>query len=116
MPATQVAGTFLADLIDLRFVAVHHLVPRFLDPFAALIESHELLHVEAVPAADLIELLIPALVRRLRRGAEAEDVDDRELLRDTEQRAHGLLRRLLADNRPPPAVIAARARRDMRRH
>src|SRR5437879_13833326 len=102
MPATRVAGIFYANLIDLRFVTVHHLVPRFLDPFADLIESHELLHVEAVPAADLIELLLPALVRRLRREAEAEDVDDRELLRHAEQRAHGLLPGLLADRRHPP--------------
>src|SRR5437867_13082378 len=115
MPATQVPRTSLADLIDLRFVAVHHLVPRFPDPFADLIESHELLHVEAVPAADLIELLLPALVRRLRRGAEAEDVDDRELLRDTEQRAHGLLRRLLADRRHPPDVVAEGGRSKVRR-
>src|SRR5207249_1881219 len=116
MPATQVAGTFLADLIDLRFVAVHHLVPRFLDPFADLIESHELLHVEAVPAADLIELLLPALVRRLRRGTEAEDVDDREFLRYAEQRAHGLLRCLLADCRHPPYVVAESGRGEMRGH
>src|ERR1700675_2611681 len=93
---TGFRSTIARDLIDLRFVAVHHLVPRLPDPFADLIERHELLHVETVPAADLIELLLPALVRRLRRGAEAEDVDDRELLRHAEQRAHGLLCRLLA--------------------
>src|SRR5437867_10960653 len=116
MPATQVAGTFLADLIDLRFVAVQHLVPHLLDPFADLIERHELLHVEAVPAADLIELLLPALVRRLRRGTEAEDVDDRELLRYAEQRAHGLLRCLLADCRHPPYVIAESGCGEMRGH
>src|SRR5882672_11225819 len=116
MPATRVAGIFLAGLIDLRLVAVHHLVPRLLDPFADLIERHELLHVEAVPAADLIELLLPALVRRLRRGAEAEDVDDRELLRHAEQRAHGLLRRLLADRRYPPDVVAESSRSEVRRH
>src|SRR5438445_11670641 len=116
MPATQVAGIFLPYLIYLRFVAVHHLVPRLLDPFADLIESHELLHVEAVPAADLVELLLPALVRRLRRGTEAEDVDDRELLRYPEQRAHGLLRRLLADRRHPPDVVAEGGRAGMPGH
>src|SRR5437879_1140336 len=114
MPATRVAGIFYANLIDLRFVTVHHLVPRFLDPLADLIESHELLHVEAVPAADLVELLLPALVGRLRRGTEAEDVDDRELLRHAEQRAHGLLRRLLADRRHPPDVVAESGRGEMR--
>src|SRR6266849_6180755 len=116
MPATRVAGIFYAGLIALRLVAVHHLMPRLLDPLIDPIERHELLHVEAVPAADLVELLLPALVRRLRRGAEAEDVDDRELLRHPEQRAHGLLRRLLADRRHPPDVVAEGCGSEMRGH
>src|SRR5258708_2344176 len=116
MPASRVAGIFYAGLIDLRLVPVHRLVPRLPDPLADLIERHELLHVEAVPAADLVEFLLPTLVRRLRRGTEAEDVDDRELLRHAEEGPHGLLRRLLADRRHPPDVVAQGGRGEMSRH
>src|SRR5712691_7085493 len=111
-PSHRIAGTS----VYLRFVAVHHLVALRLHPLVDLLVRHEVGRIEAVPAHDLVQPLLPALVRGLEGRPKAHDVDDGQLLRHSEERPDLLLDVLLPDGRDPPDRIAQRGRGQVRGH
>src|SRR5450755_2912004 len=90
---------------DVLLGSIQRAVALDLDPLLDLLVAHEIRAVEAIPAHDLVQVLLPALVDRLRGWSEAHDVEDRQLGWDVEQWPDGLLGMLLSDRRNPPDVV-----------
>src|SRR5215813_5880803 len=102
--------------VDLRLVPVHDLVPGGPDPLVDLRLRQEVARIEAFPAHDLVEPLLPALVGGLQRRPEAHHVDHGELIGHAEEGLDPSLDVLLADGGDPPHGIAEGGRREMSRH
>jgi hypothetical protein len=69
------AHVIIGCLVDVLSVAIHHLVARGRNPFIDLSVSHEMSSIKFVPIGDLAQVLLPTLIRRLRRWPKAHNIE-----------------------------------------
>lgn len=90
------------ELIDLRFVPVHHLVPAVFNPVPDFPVRFLTRGIVTPPMEDFLQRLLLTDVGLLPRMAETKNVDDVKDFGNVQDRLQGLLGLLLADGRDPP--------------